>query len=61
VKRAAIYARYSTALQADRSAEDQITLCRGYAAGKGLDIVEVYSDRAQSGASVTARAGLEKR
>jgi hypothetical protein len=31
MKRAAIYARFSTDLQDERSIEDQVTLCRKYA------------------------------
>ncbi len=46
MKRAAIYARFSTDLQNDRSIDDQIALCRGYAERNGLEIVAVYDDRA---------------
>jgi hypothetical protein len=35
---------------------DQITLCRGYGSREGIEIVEVYEDRARSGGSVMGRA-----
>ena len=37
--RTAIYARFSTELQQERSIEDQFELCRAYAAKNGLDVV----------------------
>lgn len=58
--RAAIYARYSSALQSDRSIEDQVELCRAHAKREGMQIVGVYEDRARSGASVAGREGLER-
>jgi len=58
--RAAIYARYSTDLQNDRSIEDQIALCRAYAERAKLTVVEVYADRAQSGSSAINRFGWQK-
>ncbi len=57
-KRAAIYARFSTDLQNERSIEDQFTLCRGYAAREELEVVETYHDRARSGGSIMGRDGL---
>ncbi|MDN3713506.1 recombinase family protein [Paracoccus cavernae] len=57
--RAAIYARFSSDLQRDASIEDQIRSCRDYAARQGVEVVEVYSDRAISGASMM-RSGLQK-
>ena len=39
--RAAIYARFSSDLQRDRSIDDQISLCREYAARQGYEIVAV--------------------
>jgi len=57
-KRAAVYARYSTDLQSERSIEDQIALCQGYAKREGLQITTTYQDAAQSGASVLGRDGL---
>lgn len=58
MKRAAIYARYSTDLQNDASVEDQIRLCREYAGRLGLTVVAEYHDRAKSGASMFGRPGL---
>ena len=46
--RAAIYARFSTDLQDDRSIEDQIAICREYARRNDLVVVETYDDRASS-------------
>ena len=58
MKRTAVYARFSTDLQHDRSIDDQVALCRSYAERNGLEIVAVYDDRARSGASVYGRDGL---
>lgn len=57
-RRAVAYARYSTELQSDRSIEDQITLCRDFAARNGFDISQTYHDRAKSGSSLVERDGL---
>src|SRR5690606_10700235 len=57
-KRAAIYARFSTDLQNERSIEDQVTLCRKHAGEHNLTVVATYEDRARSGASVFGREGL---
>ncbi|RWA74038.1 MAG: recombinase family protein [Mesorhizobium sp.] len=56
--RAAIYARFSTELQNEKSTEDQIALCRAYAVRNDLSVVAVYEDKARSGASVFGRDGL---
>lgn len=58
MKRTAIYARFSSDLQRDRSIEDQVALCRDYASRNGLKIVAEYDDRARSGSSVIGRDGL---
>ena len=47
-KTAVIYARYSSTAQNDASIEQQVDACQRYAAGKGLTIIETYSDRAMS-------------
>src|SRR5256886_10969885 len=57
-KKAVIYARFSTDLQNERSIEDQTTLCRDYASREGMNVVEVYEDRARSGGSIMGRGGL---
>ena len=48
---AAIYARYSSHAQNDASIEQQVEACMRYAAGKGITVLETYSDRAVSGKS----------
>ena len=58
--RAAIYARYSTDLQNDRSIEDQVAVCRAYTERTKLAVVEVYADRAQSGSSTVNRLAWQK-
>lgn len=58
MKRAAIYARYSSDLQNDRSIEDQVALCRTKAIRDGIKVVKVYEDRARSGASMLGRDGI---
>lgn len=58
MKRAAIYARFSSDLQSDRSIDDQVALCRARAARDGLKVVAVYHDRARSGASLHGRKGI---
>lgn len=58
MRRAAIYARYSTDLQSDRSIDDQVALCRGWCAREGVVVVGVHADRARSSASRHGRPGL---
>jgi site-specific DNA recombinase len=60
MKRAAIYARYSSDLQSDRSVEDQFVICREKADREGMKIVAEFEDRAKSGASMHGRDGLAK-
>lgn len=57
-QKAAIYARFSTDLQRDRSIDDQVALCRGFAARQGLTVSEIYFDRAKTSASILGRDGL---
>lgn len=56
--RVALYARYSSDNQRDASIEDQLRQCRERAAREGWTIVESYSDRAISGASMI-RSGIQ--
>nr|WP_281931933.1 recombinase family protein [Methylocystis iwaonis] len=56
--RAAIYARFSTDLQDERSIEDQVNLCKNYAEREQLHVVAVFDDRARSGGSILGRDGL---
>lgn len=58
--RAALYARFSTDLQNQRSIADQLDLCRAYAAREGLTVVATYEDSARSGGSLTGRDGLAR-
>jgi site-specific DNA recombinase len=60
LKRAFIYARYSTDLQNEKSVEDQIALCRSYAVRLGFNVVGTDHDRAKSGASTFGRPGLTR-
>ena len=60
MKRAAVYARYSTDLQNDKSVEDQIRLCEAHAHRIGAQIVATFHDRAKSGASMFGRPGLSQ-
>lgn len=57
-RRAALYARFSTDLQNDRSIEDQIALCERYAEREGLTATHRYEDRAKSSATLFGRDGL---
>lgn len=58
MKRAALYARYSTDMQNERSVEDQFELCRAYAVREGLRVVSRFSDKARSGGSMFERGDL---
>jgi site-specific DNA recombinase len=58
MKTAVIYARYSSDLQKDRSIDDQISDCRRIAERHGYRVIETYTDRAKSGASMFERDGL---
>ena len=49
--RVAIYARYSSENQNDRSLTDQIRDCQRYAAAQGWSVVNVFEDAALSGSS----------
>lgn len=60
MKRAAIYARYSTDQQDDRSIDGQYSLCRDYAKAQGFTVTEEYCDRAKSSGSMLGRDGLVK-
>jgi site-specific DNA recombinase len=56
--RAAIYARFSSDLQQDRSIDDQVVLCRAYCIKNDLSVAAGYEDRARSGASIIGRDGV---
>ena len=55
--RVAIYARYSSELQSERSIDDQIAVCRDRIKAEGWSVAEVYTDYALSGASMN-RPGI---
>ncbi|RTL86073.1 recombinase family protein, partial [Ancylobacter aquaticus] len=57
--RVALYARYSSDNQRDASIEDQLRQSRDYAERQGWSVVESYTDRAISGASLI-RPGIQK-
>ncbi len=56
--RVALYARYSSELQKDRSIEDQLALLTQFAGRQGWRIVQTFEDRALSGASMIGRDGI---
>ncbi|MGA6962190.1 MAG: recombinase family protein, partial [Xanthobacteraceae bacterium] len=60
MKRAAIYARFSSDLQDSRSIGDQVTLCCDYAQRQGYLVARVYDDAAASGASLHGRPGIKR-
>ena len=57
--RAAIYARFSSDRQNDRSVDDQIASCRELCAREGFTVVLTYRDREISGASTVNRPGFQ--
>src|SRR5262245_30823859 len=56
--RAAIYARFSTDLQSAASIDDQVRVCREQIERDGHQLVQVYMDRAMSGANL-GRSGIQ--
>ena len=58
--KAAIYARFSSDLQNDRSIDDQVNLCHSFAKTQNLNPVIVFDDRAQSGANIIGRNGIAR-
>lgn len=57
--RAALYARYSSDKQSDRSIDDQLAVCRRHAEARGWAVVATFDDRAISGAAMANRPGLQ--
>ncbi|WP_063791805.1 recombinase family protein [Bradyrhizobium valentinum] len=57
LKTAAIYARYSSIMQKDSSIEGQKLVCGKLAKRNGLDVTEVFFDKARSGKSIAGRDG----
>lgn len=59
LKRAAIYARYSSKRQKDTSVEDQIKYCENYAERLGgIKIVATFCDRAKTATTMFGRDGM---
>lgn len=57
--RAVIYARYSSDLQREESADAQIRFCREYAENKDINIVGIYIDKEVSGKGTKVKKRLE--
>src|SRR6516165_3023800 len=57
--RAALYARFSSDRQKDRSIDDQIALCRDLCAREGMEVISTFEDRAISGAGAINRPGFQ--
>ena len=58
--RAALYARYSSENQHERSIEDQVRLCSEFAARQGWTVVASFKDYAISGASLKTRPDAQR-
>ena len=58
--RAAVYARFSSENQREQSIDDQVRVCKDFAARDEITVLEnhIYFDEAQSG-SIRTRPGLE--
>jgi site-specific DNA recombinase len=54
-KTAALYARFSSDLQNDRSIDDQFSLCKIYAAREGFNVIREFADRAKTSATLFFR------
>jgi site-specific DNA recombinase len=57
--RAAIYARYSSALQSESSIDAQLASCRQFCVARGYTVAAEYIDRAESG-STTERTQFKR-
>jgi len=57
--RVALYARYSSERQNERSIEDQLGVCRRHAEARGWTVVTTFSDAAISGSTMANRPGLQ--
>ena len=60
MKKAVIYARYSSDSQTEQSIEGQLRVCREYAQNNEILIVDTYIDRAMTGTNDN-RAAFQKR
>lgn len=59
LRRAAVYARYSSHSQRDASIEQQINACRRFAKHQDIEIVDIYEDRAATGTN-DRRPGFQR-
>ena len=59
LRRAVIYARYSSHSQRDASIEQQVAACRRFADRQDIEIIEIYEDRATTGTN-DRRPGFQK-
>lgn len=59
MKRVAIYARFSTNNQTEKSIVDQVAQCEEFCRKKGWPVFRVYSDSGKSGASIHGRPELQ--
>ncbi len=57
MKRAVIYARFSSDMQREESIEAQVRACRDYAKRQGYVVTHIYKDEAKSGKSLLGRDG----
>ena len=58
MKRAVIYARYSSDLQSEASIDDQVRLCQERAEREGMLVQQIFTDYAISGGSLNNRPGM---
>ena len=54
MKKAVIYARYSSDSQSEQSIDGQLRVCREYAERVNIKIVDTYIDRAMTSTRVSA-------
>jgi site-specific DNA recombinase len=57
--RAAIYARFSSDLQSDKSIDDQVASCRDLCSREGMAVISTFEDRAISGTGAINRPGFQ--
>ena len=55
IKRAVIYARFSSDMQREESIDAQVRACKEYAKRKGYVVTHIYKDEAKSGRDIVAR------
>lgn len=58
--KAVVYARFSTEMQSESSIDDQLRVCRDYAAARGWTVTDEFSDRGISGAALGNRPGAQQ-